>query len=188
MRARARIARDDEAGGLDDMEKALAVARKNEAPESLIQAVGHGIENYLALGRLDEARALVEEARSFDPAVAALYLAWILAWDKEALRLTDDELEPYFDHLPPELEDTKICRLMLAGDFLQLADIFAGELDLQFEAASRLRAAKQLVREGRNADAAAQADKALAFYRSVGATRVIREAEALLAEIHSTVA
>jgi len=49
------------------------------------------------------------------------------------------------------------------------------------EAYARLRAAEQLVAEGRQAEADAQLEKALAFFRSVGATRYIREAEALLA-------
>jgi hypothetical protein len=45
----------------------------------------------------------------------------------------------------------------------------------------RLRAAEQLVHEGRRAEADDQLSRALAFYRSVGATRYIREGEALLA-------
>jgi hypothetical protein len=49
------------------------------------------------------------------------------------------------------------------------------------EAYARLRAAEQLVAAGRSAEASAELDRALAFYRSVGATRYIREAEALLA-------
>ena len=45
----------------------------------------------------------------------------------------------------------------------------------------RLRAAESLVAQGRRAEADVQLQKALAFYRSVGATRFIREGEALLA-------
>ncbi len=45
----------------------------------------------------------------------------------------------------------------------------------------RLRAAERLVADGRRAEADVQLQKALAFYRSVGATRYIREGEALLA-------
>ena len=45
----------------------------------------------------------------------------------------------------------------------------------------RLRAAELLVADGRRAEADVQLQKALAFYRSVGATRYIREGEALLA-------
>ena len=49
------------------------------------------------------------------------------------------------------------------------------------EAWFRLRSAEQLVHEGRGAEADEQLRPALAFYRSVGATRWIREGEALLA-------
>jgi hypothetical protein len=49
------------------------------------------------------------------------------------------------------------------------------------EAYARLRAADALVRNGRRADADTQLQRALGFYRSVGATRFVREVEALLA-------
>ena len=49
------------------------------------------------------------------------------------------------------------------------------------EAWFRLRGAEQLVHEGRRAEADEQLRPALAFYRSVGATRWIRDGEALLA-------
>jgi hypothetical protein len=46
---------------------------------------------------------------------------------------------------------------------------------------TRLRAAQQLLVEGERAEADEQLQKALAFYQSVGATRRIRETEAVLA-------
>src|SRR5439155_11451121 len=49
------------------------------------------------------------------------------------------------------------------------------------EAWFRLRSAEQLVHKGRRAEADEQLRPAPAFYRSVGATRWIREGEALLA-------
>jgi len=49
------------------------------------------------------------------------------------------------------------------------------------EAFVRLRGAEALVQAGRRAEADAMLQQALAFYRSVGATRYIREAEALFA-------
>jgi predicted negative regulator of RcsB-dependent stress response len=45
----------------------------------------------------------------------------------------------------------------------------------------RLRAAQEFVRTGRRAEADDQLRRALGFFRSVDATRFIREAEALLA-------
>jgi uncharacterized protein HemY len=49
-------------------------------------------------------------------------------------------------------------------------------------ALARLHAARQLVKAGRTADAEDQLRRALDFFRSVGATRFIREAQALPAE------
>ena len=53
--------------------------------------------------------------------------------------------------------------------------------DAELEALARLRAAEQLIAEGRRAEADEQLQRSLAFWRSVGATRYIREGEALLA-------
>ena len=49
------------------------------------------------------------------------------------------------------------------------------------EAYARLCAAESLAARGRRAEADEELHAALAFYRSVGATRFIREGEALLA-------
>jgi hypothetical protein len=56
------------------------------------------------------------------------------------------------------------------------------EIELPAAAAFyRLRAAEQFVAEGRRAEADEQLRSALSFYRGVGATRYVREGEALLA-------
>jgi hypothetical protein len=66
------------------------------------------------------------------------------------------------------------------GELVSAADAL-GELEaVRLEAAARLAAAAQLASEGRRAELAEQLGQALAFYRSVGATASIREAEALL--------
>ena len=49
------------------------------------------------------------------------------------------------------------------------------------EAEARLHAAEELVAQGCRVEADEQLEQALAFYRSVGATRYVRETEALLA-------
>ena len=49
------------------------------------------------------------------------------------------------------------------------------------EAYTRLRAAEAMTAAGNHTDARGHLEPALAFYRSVGATRYIREAESLLA-------
>ena len=49
------------------------------------------------------------------------------------------------------------------------------------EAFARLRAAEAFVREGRRAEADAELEQALAFWRAAGATAYVREGEALVA-------
>jgi hypothetical protein len=68
-----------------------------------------------------------------------------------------------------------------AGRFEEAAAIHADIGCIPEEAFARLRAAEALVDEGRRAEADAQLEQALTFYRSVGATAYIREAESLFA-------
>jgi predicted negative regulator of RcsB-dependent stress response len=68
------------------------------------------------------------------------------------------------------------------GDLVAAADVSAEIGSLHIAAYARLRAAEQLVAEGRTAEADVQLQQALAFYRPVAATRFIREGEALLAK------
>ncbi|MDX6509924.1 MAG: hypothetical protein QOG81_1676, partial [Gaiellaceae bacterium] len=63
---------------------------------------------------------------------------------------------------------------------LEAAEICATIGALPIEAYTRLRAAEQLVAQGRGAEANDQVRRALAFYRSVGATAFVRRAETLL--------
>jgi hypothetical protein len=72
-------------------------------------------------------------------------------------------------------------RAVAARDLRGAADIFEEMGAPAHEAFLRLRAAEQLVAEGRRAEADEQLRRALAFYRSVGATRYVREGESLLA-------
>jgi hypothetical protein len=68
------------------------------------------------------------------------------------------------------------------GEVELSADVCAEIGVVPNEAYTRLRAADKLVQEGRRAEADAQLRRALDFYRSVGASLYIREAEALMAE------
>jgi hypothetical protein len=66
------------------------------------------------------------------------------------------------------------------GNYLAAADIYAEMGSLPAEAYARLRATAQLVAAGQRHEADRQLQPALAFWRSVSATRYVREAEALL--------
>jgi hypothetical protein len=103
-------------------------------------------------------------------------LAWaalMLGREAEVLALLDRE--------PIDSPWIRAARAVAEGDFRRAADIFEGIDAGTPEAFFRLRSAEQLVGDGRRAEADEQLHRALAFYRSVGATRYIREGEALLA-------
>ena len=71
---------------------------------------------------------------------------------------------------------------VLDGDFLEAAEGYAEAGILLFEAEARLRLAEQLLAAGRSAEGEVELEKALTFYRSVGATLFIERGEALLAK------
>jgi class 3 adenylate cyclase len=104
--------------------------------------------------------------------VSAAWLAADLGRADELAALVDDE-----PHIPWAVAAAAIC----AGDFRCAADV-AREFGFRpGEAYARLRAARQLVAEGRRAEADVELQGSLAFWREVGAARYVREGEALLA-------
>jgi predicted DNA-binding transcriptional regulator YafY len=66
------------------------------------------------------------------------------------------------------------------GDLVCAADVLGGTELTSEEAYARLRAAELLASQGRNAEAQFHLERALSFYRSVGATAYLRRAEAVM--------
>ena len=66
-------------------------------------------------------------------------------------------------------------------EFERAAAVYAEIGSVPDEAYARLRAAERLLEQGRRSEADEQLERALAFYRSVGATAYIEEGEALVA-------
>ena len=66
-------------------------------------------------------------------------------------------------------------------DFVTAAEIYARMGALSDAAEARVHAAEVLLERGDRAGSAKQLAEAIGFYRSVGATRLIRDAETLLA-------
>ena len=67
------------------------------------------------------------------------------------------------------------------GDFARAAELYRALTSPGDVAVAELRAAEQLLADGRNAEADQYLQSALSFYRSVGATLLARKAERLLA-------
>jgi hypothetical protein len=179
-----RLARGDEDGAASDAERAIEHARENKDPQALHPDMSMAALLFQSTGNerrageiLSEAMAGLRELRRLGSAANDLpSLAWVaLAHGQESDLIEVIERESF---VSPWLRTTAA---VLARDFRAAADTFAEMGCPAPEAFFRLRAAEQLVGEGRRAEADEQLRPALAFYRGVGATRYVREGEALLA-------
>jgi len=155
----------------------LAPARSAGDPQALVPTLVEAARVYVAAGRVDEARAFAKEAFAVAP---LSYTLSDLAWHAVELDCAS-ELDERLERNPMQTKWGDLTRALLQRDFVTAADVLYDIGVLNEEALARLRAAEQLVAGGRRAEADEQLKKSLAFWRSVGATRYIREGEALLA-------
>ena len=182
VRSEIRLGRGDDAGALADAERGLASARDVRDP----QTVGSSLASYarvlVTLGRLDEATALVDELLALEGEHGGFaYYRWIVdsAWlARDTGRL--DAWRARAAHEPPS-RYLEIGQAAARGDDVAAAELFAAKGHVTEAAYARLRAAAQLAREGRQREANAHLERALAFYRTVGARRYIREGDTLRA-------
>lgn len=107
------------------------------------------------------------------PVRALAWLGLMLGRESDVARVLERE--------PLDTPWTQAGRRILEGDLSGAADVLGEMGAVSQEAFLRLQSAEQLVRAGRRAEADEQLARALAFYRSVGATRYVHEGEALLA-------
>ena len=180
IRALLRLARDEGERAAADALRADELAREAKDPQSLLPALGIHLRVELELGRLERAAALSAELLRKHPNVAPLPPAIELAWTAERLE-TADAVREWIEAIVVQSAWNDAALAILDGELEKAADLFAKIGSLPDEARARLRAAERLVAAGRRAEADVQLQQALAFYRSVGATRHIREGEALLA-------
>jgi class 3 adenylate cyclase/tetratricopeptide (TPR) repeat protein len=182
IRATIRRASGDLAGAAADMKQALALARRSGDAQVLAPALLGTGSVLLEEGRRDEASTLAAEALELGPRLVALANDVVIvdaAWLMRDLGLQRD----FASLLEASLATpwVEAASAICSGELQRAADVL-GEIGYRTgEADARLRAAKQLVEEGRRAEADAELSLALAFYREVGATAYVREGEALLA-------
>jgi tetratricopeptide (TPR) repeat protein len=162
QRAYIRQARDDSAGALEDIEK-------GRANEPLVVFL------LVELGRLDQAKTLAREIVARHPWLRSSEFALVAA-DVGYL----DKFRAALDALPRRRPPDIAAQAIVEGRFVEGANVLTEMGRFAAAARVRLRAAETLAAQGHRTEASEQLDKALAFYRSVGATRYIREAEELL--------
>jgi hypothetical protein len=177
VRAHIRYARGDVAGAFDDAELGTAAAHSAADPQAIAVSTMHATL-LVHEGRIEAASTLLDEVLS--AGFSDYYLALDFALNMAALG-RGEELAARLGGADFGDGWLNACRALAVGDLAGAADSYA-ELGLAtYEAYARLRAAEGFVAVGRRSDADEQLGRALAFYRSVGATRYVREGEALLA-------
>jgi len=174
-------ARGDEEAALADWELATAIARRSEIPEEVVSCLATGAHLYSQLGRHTHAQALADELLGHDAedvASGGLELAWVASRIGRGaeLRAKLDAARSFRTSWFGRVAD-----FVLTGDLAKAADLARDWGMVSIEAETRLRAAEELIKLGRQDEVNEQLEHAMAFYRTVGATRYIRQAEALLA-------
>ena len=176
-----RLARGDTEAALADQRESLISGRPAKDPQVLFPALA-GSAYVLALaGRADEAQPILSElfgisavdVSAHDESLTDCALAAeILGRRDEARRWLSTWRDSPWSAAARELADQEFVAAAESLDSMGAA---------RSAALARLRAAQELARTGRRAEADDPLRRALSFFRSVGATRFIRQAEELLA-------
>ena len=165
---------------IEDLDAALSLVRDASEPQAWLPIFVHSALISLELGRRDEANAHVTEVLA-DPTRTFLDMATVeLATVMNALGRAS-ELRAFLQDFPRPTRWHGAALAILDGDYARAADLLDELGIVSLGAQARLHAATAFAASGRQAEADAQLRPALEFFRSVGATRYVREAEALLA-------
>ena len=182
-RAKLRSARGDQAGAAQDIEDALAFARRSLDLQSLLPTLADAALISASTGAHDAPRRVSE---LFDEAVGALANnvsgAYCLVEFALALALTDQAGRFVAVSTEGAWRWLSAARLIAAGSYTEAADELAAIGARPEEALARLLAARMLIGRGDRAGGEAELHRALDFWRSVGAARHLEMAEAMLAK------
>jgi class 3 adenylate cyclase/tetratricopeptide (TPR) repeat protein len=179
-----RLARGDSVGAKSDHANGVKAARPIGDPQRLLTALPRAAFVFVSAGDerrgeqlFNETLERTRELRHLGYGGIDMHLVAVVALHlgRESDVLAVVEREPF------QSPWVKAGRAVLSRDFVAAANLMEMIGSLPDEAFYRLRAAEQLVADGKRAEADEQLSRALAFFRSVRATRYVREGEALLA-------
>ncbi|MBA3401576.1 MAG: AAA family ATPase, partial [Actinobacteria bacterium] len=174
------LARGNRSESLEDFRRALELARESGGDrDTLIPALVRGAWAYLQVGRALDARAAYAEAI---PLLKEHQYArpWLVSEVASELGETAAVREVLADL--PSSQGREAMIAVLDGDFEKASETYAAAGLLLLAAGARLRLAEQLVATGRRVEGADELEKALAFYRPIGATLFVERGERLLAK------
>jgi class 3 adenylate cyclase/tetratricopeptide (TPR) repeat protein len=175
-----RLSRGDD-GGLEDSIRSVEAARRGVDPVTLPATLEVHARTLALAGRRQEA------AEAFEEALGLLESGIVRAgFDVPYLVVTAAEVGEDPERILAVARPSRwkeAAQSYFAGDFVRAADVYAEIGSPTDEAEVRLRAGRSLLESGSRVEAEDQLQKALAFYRSAGAARLVRDAEDLLLQI-----
>jgi hypothetical protein len=183
FRAWIRVSRGDLSGARADSAWALERGRRADEPQAIMPSVVTHAYVLDAAGEKEEASLLVDEAldRLEGGLSGALFPAsseFVHLWMRYA---GAGRVGLVFGKMSAETPWLQAGRLLAAGDLHAALEIYREKESVVDMALLQRLIAADLVNSGHQAEANAHVAEALAFYRSVGATRDIQIAEKLLA-------
>ncbi|HEX8135063.1 MAG TPA: hypothetical protein VF880_16740, partial [Actinomycetes bacterium] len=175
-RGRIRLARGEVAEAVEDAGQALELARESGDPQNLDPALAFGARVQLATDRPAEAAKLLDEllaglaGRLLNPSLGVDLAVDLVELARPAEVLDDAPPSPWL----------AAARAFVVGDPRRAAAIYAEIGARPDEAHAHLTAARRLLGDGRLAEGRTELDRALGFYREVGATAHLAAATELL--------
>jgi tetratricopeptide (TPR) repeat protein len=186
VRSELRLARGDRDGALRDRLRSFQHVQTRSEPFALIGSLALTAALHAELQQLDEARGF---AAQVPPLVRENGLHGALTRlgpFAEELGIGDELRDAVAAGAGPSYPFWRgMIEHILAGDLDAAADIMESSGNPTVEANLRRHSGRRMSAEGRTADATAQFERALAFYRSVAATFYIEQIENALAGARS---
>jgi class 3 adenylate cyclase/tetratricopeptide (TPR) repeat protein len=173
-------ARGQDQAGHADAVRAVEAAREAKDPQMILPALAIRLHIERENEQADAVAEAADELLAYTPRHAARPPAIDLAWAADQLQ-NSARVRTWTQSIAYRSLWSEAALAILDGELERAADLFSRIGALPDEAYSRLRAAERHAAAGRRAEADEQLHRALVFWRSVGATRYIREGEALLA-------
>jgi tetratricopeptide (TPR) repeat protein len=184
VRGRIRLARGDVDGALGDAAQARALGCALDEPDLVYSALAFEAAVLVAAGRVVQAGQIADEllARWAKSRHALLASSWVVDLARVLAELgRGAAVREATANGIARTRWLEAAEALVAADFQRAADLFAEIGTAPDEADARLRAAEALIASGNHRRGEEELARALAFYRSVGASARVRVAEGLLA-------
>jgi class 3 adenylate cyclase/tetratricopeptide (TPR) repeat protein len=166
-----------------DADRAVELVRGSPVFQSLCGPLAFRARLHAELGQTEDAAALVEELLKTWTETRAGYVeqwaldAWFALWSTGEEARLQSAIEEFAVVIPWLEVATSLIQRDFGAAIGRLEDMGA----FSVAAEARLWAGEWLVQQGRQGEANVQLERALVFWRSVGARRYIQQSESLLA-------